>query len=467
MTAPRTPSSPMADTALGAIRVLLGDVRRRLEMDVALVAHFADGKRVIDLVDAGEPVSLSEGDWDPIGLSFCQQIVDGNLPELLTDASADPVARGLPATDALAIGAHVGVPIVLDDGTVYGTLCAYSHARRPDLDERATSILGLVADTIAGALVRDHEERRAREDLLARIDTLLSDELLDMAYQPLVDLSSRKAVAVEALARFPTSVGRVPGDWFADAAAVGAASDLELACLQRASHDLPLLHGLDVHLNLSAGVLLQPATAARLEVLPLQRIVLELTGRDGVDDDRLDQVLAPLRARGLRLAIDDAGAALDSFRRVLQLKPDLVKLDASLVRGIDQDVAKRSLCQALTGFVHATAARVVAEGVESEGEARVLLALGVDLAQGYLFGRPVPLSELPREDAPVPPQVTVAPGADATADDLATSVASLAAGGASSATIAAALNRQGLLAPSGRRWHATSVTRLLLPSAGA
>lgn len=456
----------MSQASAGAVLDILEDVRRRLGMDVALVSHFEDDQRVVDVVGSQGPAALAAGDRHPVEESYCGRVVDGTLPETVPDTSAEPVARALLATTELDIRAHVGVPIVLDDGAVYGAVCTYSHRPRPDLDERAATVLGLVADTIARALAHEVEASRAHASALDRIDTLLSGDLLEMAYQPVVDLASRKVVAVEALARFPSGMGGTPSDWFSEAVTVGAGRALELACLAQVRAQLHLLPAdLGIHLNLSAAVLLHRGTPAALADLPLDRFVLELTEHQVVEDyQALNDALDPLRAAGVRLAIDDAGAGFASFRHALLLKPDFLKLDISLVRGIDGDPAQRSLCQALTGFAHATGARVVAEGVETEEEAGALHKLGADLAQGYLFAAPGALAALLERDGvgAAPPQGTAAGSPDDEAAEIAAVVTALTAAGASPRTIAAALNQQGLLAPSGRRWHPTSVTRLLL-----
>jgi len=99
-----------------------------------------------------------------------------------------------------------------------------------------------------------------------------------------------------------------------------------------------------------------------------------------------------LQKRGIRLAVDDAGAGYASFRHILQLKPDIIQLDMSLTRDIDTDTARRALASALILFARETGSKVVAEGVETVSELRTLRALGVNEVQGYLLGRPAPLS---------------------------------------------------------------------------
>ncbi len=117
--------------------------------------------------------------------------------------------------------------------------------------------------------------------------------------------------------------------------------------------------------------------------------MLELTEHDEIEDYRaLAAALAPLRERGVRVAVDDTGAGFASMRHVLALMPDLIKLDISLVRGIDTDVSRQALAAALTAFADSTGAEVVAEGIERQAELDVVRSLNVTYGQGYLLGVP-------------------------------------------------------------------------------
>jgi hypothetical protein len=215
--------------------------------------------------------------------------------------------------------------------------------------------------------------------------------------------------------------------------------------------------------NLSPAVLVQTSHLL-LQAVPMDRLVIELTEHEAVADYALlVDALAPLHAAGAKVAIDDAGAGFASFRHALLLAPEILKLDISLVRGIDRDSSKASLCTALAGFAHATGALLVAEGVETAAEALAVERLGADLAQGYFFGRPSGLEALSTPAAERPTAVgwhDRISGSERSAEAVVIA-ASLFTDGASTTTVAAALNARGLTAPSGRRWHATSVTRLL------
>jgi EAL domain-containing protein (putative c-di-GMP-specific phosphodiesterase class I) len=133
----------------------------------------------------------------------------------------------------------------------------------------------------------------------------------------------------------------------------------------------------------------------------LSRVVLEITEHTTVEDyAKLHEVLRPLRERGMRLSIDDAGAGYSSFRHILRLRPDFIKLDISLTRDIDSDRGRRALAAALIGFARETGAELIAEGVETESELATLRKLGVHKAQGYLLGRPAPFETAQRLAGP-------------------------------------------------------------------
>jgi EAL domain-containing protein (putative c-di-GMP-specific phosphodiesterase class I) len=221
----------------------------------------------------------------------------------------------------------------------------------------------------------------------------MADGALRTAFQPIVSLADGRVLGVEALSRFAVAdEGRTAEDWFADAARVGLGVDLEI---HAAVHALRLATALPedayVSVNLSPETLLWPGLPEVLAKAPIppSRIVVELTEHSAVGDyDALDRALQPLREAGLRLAVDDAGAGYATFRHILRLAPDLIKLDRSLICGIDGDPARRALAGAVVALAREMGGVVAAEGLESSAELAVVLGLGIDAGQGYLLGRP-------------------------------------------------------------------------------
>jgi EAL domain-containing protein (putative c-di-GMP-specific phosphodiesterase class I) len=181
--------------------------------------------------------------------------------------------------------------------------------------------------------------------------------------------------------------------WTAEAEAVGMLLDLELALAKAAIDQLGALPS-DTYLSLN----LSPETAVSdrvqrlLEVADPSRIVVELTEHAPVADyDELRESLSGLRERGVRLAIDDAGAGFASLRHIVRLDPDMIKLDITLTRRIDKDPVRQALAVALVSFANQVGATVVAEGVETELQLEALRLTGIRFAQGFLLGSPGPL----------------------------------------------------------------------------
>jgi EAL domain-containing protein (putative c-di-GMP-specific phosphodiesterase class I) len=214
-----------------------------------------------------------------------------------------------------------------------------------------------------------------------------------MVFQPIVELSTGKPVGAEALARFAFDPLRSPAEWFAEAADLGMSVELELSAIAAALPGLELLpEGAYLSVNAGPETAMSPELHRLLRSVPAGRVVLELTEHVGIEDyDALTESLDALRARGVRLAVDDTGAGYSSLQHILNLKPDIIKLDRGLVEGIDADPARRALAGSLIAFATEVGAQVVAEGIETLREQTVLRRLGLRYGQGFHLGRPGPL----------------------------------------------------------------------------
>jgi EAL domain-containing protein (putative c-di-GMP-specific phosphodiesterase class I) len=376
------------------IEDLLRAARHHLAMDVAFVSEFAGGQRVFRVVDADTETAVVCGGGDPLEETYCQRIVDGVLPGVIPDTSLEPEARALAVTEALGIGAYVGVPLNFSDGRTYGTLCCFGHEAAPSLDESDRRYLAVVADVVAAQLERTEQERAQEAEAESLIGTLLYQRNFHPVFQPIVELATGRVVGVEALTRFTVDPEIGADGWFNRAALAGSGIDLELAALVLALDQIDQVpEGAYLSVNLSPAAV--PAAVPVLLPLAKKGIVLEVTEHEEiVDYDTFLGVIAELREAGIRLAVDDAGAGYASLRHVLRLTPDIVKLDNSLTRGIEDDLALQALAKALVEFATKLSATVVAEGVESAAQLECLAGLGVACGQGYHLGRPgdLPLS---------------------------------------------------------------------------
>lgn len=375
------------------IKEALHSVRTLLDMDVAFVSEFNGGRRIFRFVDCCEEfTSVQPNASDPLEETYCQRVLDGRLPELIPSTADNPEAMSLPITAHLQIGNYLGVPIRFSDGEVYGTFCCFSARASNALNAHHLETLRLFANFV-GKVMERHSMAQSHSETRTRLRKILAEERYVIHYQPIVHVAENRLVGHEALARFHSEPLRPPDQWFAEAAEVGYQEELELAVIRKALRALPHLpHDTYMSLNVSPETVLSGAITGVLRGCPLERLVLEVTEHALVDDySSIANQLASLRQKGLRLAVDDAGAGFASFRHILKLKPDIIKLDSSLIQRIDTDVNARALAAALTRFAEETGSKIVAEGVETESELRVLRELKVNKAQGFLLGHPRPV----------------------------------------------------------------------------
>ena len=207
-------------------------------------------------------------------------------------------------------------------------------------------------------------------------------------FQPLVSLTTGQVAGYEALARFPHPPARRPDEWFAVAQRVGLGPELEARALRAATEATGRPAGTFLSFNLSASALMSDEAIAALPE-DLSDIVIEITENERVgDDERLAARLEPLRRRGARIAVDDAGAGYSGLQQVMRIQPDIIKLDRSLVANVDTDPAKAALIDSFVRFARRTGASVCAEGIETPEELKVLADLDVTYGQGFGLARP-------------------------------------------------------------------------------
>jgi diguanylate cyclase (GGDEF)-like protein len=227
-----------------------------------------------------------------------------------------------------------------------------------------------------------------------------------LVYQPIVQLPERRLVAVEALARWKAPNGmQVPPETFvgtAEAAGLGAA--LDALILEKAVSDIKAA-GLtvDIHVNIGAARLGNPDFEQILmrtlerHVIPRGRLVVEITETAPIVDlAHAAAQIARLRSAGVRVALDDFGAGYNSLTYLHALPVSMVKLDRSLVAGLnpERDLA---LYRSVIGLCDSLNLGVAAEGIETSSQADAVLSAGCRLMQGYLFGRPAALNDIVRD----------------------------------------------------------------------
>lgn len=383
-----------------AIQRTLRVIREHLGLDVAFVSQFVDGQRVFRYLDAGpDDAGVEVGHGDPLEESYCHHVVRGSLPRFLSDPSEHPVSAALPVTSEVGVGTHLSVPIRFSDGRTYGTFCCFGLGVHDELDDRHADVLELLAELVSEHLEElDAEERaaQARRDRITRIRR--NPRGIQMVFQPIVELASDKVTAVEALARFPGSDSG-PQVMFAEAWDVGLGVDLELDAV-RASlaqlQDLPA--GVRLGVNVAPETLISDAFLETIDDLPAGRLTVEVTEHAAVADYvALKAARQRLSTRGIQLAIDDVGMGFSGLNHILECDPDVLKIDAAVVRDVHTNPAKAAMIEALVSFGDRAEMSLVAEGIETADELCVLRTLGVGFGQGYHLARPGALAAvLPR-----------------------------------------------------------------------
>ena len=215
-----------------------------------------------------------------------------------------------------------------------------------------------------------------------------------MAFQPIIDADAGRVFAHEALVRGVNGEG---AGWV-----LGQVNDdnryaFDQTCRVKAIETAAAL-GVECRLsvNFLPNAVYQPETciratldAARRTGFPIERILFEVTEAEKVDDvGHLRRIIAEYKRQGFTTAIDDFGAGFSGLNLLADYQPDFIKIDMQLIRGIDQDKVRRALLSGIVGACREIGVGVVAEGIETEGEAATLRDMGVNLLQGYLFAKP-------------------------------------------------------------------------------
>ncbi len=294
---------------------------------------------------------------------------DDNAPGIVSRASFVVIPDDAPAADTALAAAEEGLAAAQ---TARRRVVAFDRGRLDGIEYTSGYTASLA------------RRRRAIAEILQEPDSVR------IFLQPIVSLTDGSTVGYEALSRFPQTPERPPDRWVAEAHAVGLGLELEAMCVRRAvvlRGQLP--DGVYLSVNMSPDAVLTPAMEAAVGAGPLDGLVIEITEHDAVSDyARLAARLADYRARGARVAIDDAGAGHASMRHVAQLAPDYIKVDRSLIHDLHVDHAKRALVRSMVTLEPELGATIIAEGIERAEELRALRALGVPFGQGYLLGRP-------------------------------------------------------------------------------
>jgi EAL domain-containing protein (putative c-di-GMP-specific phosphodiesterase class I) len=246
------------------------------------------------------------------------------------------------------------------------------------------------------AALNDAIARRTRHKLFEDL------VLVAMLYEPIVNLTSREILGHEALVRGPwKSEFHSPERLFELAEETGLVFELDCLCRRTALRGARGLEaGRKLFLNCLPTAIHDPAfrdealrqSLQELRLRP-EDIVFEISERESIDNFAIfREVRDHYKEIGFQIALDDTGVAYGSLEAVMELAPDYIKVDLSLVRGIDTDPPRQELLRALHAVAGKLGGQIIAEGIETSEELETLRGLGIPYGQGYLFGRAAPLS---------------------------------------------------------------------------
>ena len=222
---------------------------------------------------------------------------------------------------------------------------------------------------------------------------------INMVYQPIVSLRNGQTLGYEALARGPSdSFFSSPANLFTFAEQYNLTYNLEMLCREKGIESFRKNNDDKLFLNINPQVLNESVSArgsilGRLQQRGIEprNVVMELTERSAIIDyQQFTKVIDYYRRQGLMLAIDDVGTGYSNLQTVAELRPEYIKIDMSLIRGVNFSPSKKALLETIVNFAERINARLIAEGVETLEELKSLMEIGVSYGQGYLIARPSP-----------------------------------------------------------------------------
>ncbi len=244
---------------------------------------------------------------------------------------------------------------------------------------------------------------------LSEFKEIIAQNKLHSVYQPIVSIRSAAVLGWEALIRGPeNSYFQRPDVIFSFAEEEGLLFPLEKICRESAISRLGEL-GPDqkIFINVHPDAINDPAFTEGETIRILQKInikpknvVLEITERHHIKDFiSLNKALTHFRDQGFLVAVDDVGCGFSTLQSIAEIRPDYIKIDLSLVRGIHKDGVKTALMETFVTFAEKIGCEIIAEGIEEEAELAALINIGVHYGQGYFFGRPTYPKQIISEEA--------------------------------------------------------------------
>lgn len=263
---------------------------------------------------------------------------------------------------------------------------------------REERLIGKLIDD--AKLMSEYQEFKRRMRNKEKLQELILKESIRTVFHPIVDLTNKEIIGYEALTRGPQGTEyENPYILFDVAAETELLFELDRLCRKKAlqnARGIKAKHKLFI--NCLPNAVLDPefrdsylkSFLEELKINPFN-IVLEVTEREAIENyDLFKEAVQYYSDIGFAIAVDDTGAGYSSLETVVELKPQYIKLDISIVRGIDKNMLKQELIKAITVFSREMGSIVIAEGIETEEELKTLREIGINIGQGFLFAKPAP-----------------------------------------------------------------------------
>lgn len=389
-----SPDSPKARVDMNAsttVGRMMELVREQMSLDIVLLLSLEGNHLLIEhAVGPAARFGIVPGSEFRPNENFLEttppEVFDPSL------APGEEVAEKVSEAICDGIGPCTSVVVTSPEGELQRVLsCVYLDRSRPPASR---SSIDLAAEMLSQIVAHEDVHRRHQRVIKARIDTVIKNRMITTLFQPIVEASTGAVVGAEALSRFPKS-NRGPDVWFAEAASVGMGVDLELAAMEIALSQLPnIADHIYLSLNASPDTIIDPRLLNLVATSQPRRLVIEITEHAVVTDySALTKALRNIRNIGARIAVDDVGAGFSSFTHIRELEPDIIKIDRSIVSNIHEDPARRVITSAIGDVSKDLGAKAVAEGIEVQEELDVLMAIGIQYAQGYFLAKPGPIEK--------------------------------------------------------------------------
>jgi PAS domain S-box-containing protein len=378
------PRSTLEDTA----QAICDELIHLSGIDYATINAFEGPDDLVAIGSAGSPILAGEYMPRERAVLLRARAEAGPWAEhMLSQHRTDDTGRRLAAAGFLAIAVapieSAGGPAgLLFVGTKSPEYARHLVNRLPAVVEFATTAKALLGPGL--------QARRDEVELRSGLEAVIASGAFHPVFQPIVDLDSGEFLGYEALTRFDD--GTPPDRVFEAASRTGLGDALESATLTaslREAEHLPI--GPWVSLNVSPRF----AIGRRLPVILGQRtrpVVLEITEHEAVENYQVLREAVAAMGADIRIAVDDAGSGIANFHHLVEMRPAFIKLDISLIRGVNADLTRQALIVGLRHFSRAIGHTIIAEGVETPAERATLKALDIHYGQGYLLGRPAEVS---------------------------------------------------------------------------